>query len=177
MKKCHGCDINFNISSNTCPLCQNVLEDGSYETHFPSNIRRKTTNLITKILLFSSLNFLIIFGFIEFLITKNFHISFYILLGLVTNYIILSIIFKNLQNVLRIFSRYILVVIILLLIWFWVTKGHVITNYIIPSVCLFGVIFDFIVVLVLHKNYFVKYSSQIILNINYLYFRLFNIFL
>ena len=165
MKKCLGCNIYFNTSKDTCPLCQNVLEKGEYDKHFPQNIHLATTKLITKIILFVTIATFLITAFLELLISHTIHYNIYIFLGLLTNYVITSIIINNYQNVYRIFSRYISVVNILLLFWYFVTHSPVITNYIIPSVCLFGVFFDLIVSLIIRKNYIIKYKSQIILNI------------
>ena len=165
MKKCDSCKIEFNTNESLCPLCQNILVGHSDEINFPSNIRYKTNSLILKILLFSSLTILLIFGFLEYNIFKNLHISLYIFLGLLTNYVIVYFILKNCNNILKIFNKHGIIVICLLIIWYMVTKSKIITNYIIPSVCLFELLFNFVVSIILRKNYLVKYSTQILMNI------------
>lgn len=165
MKKCNSCNIEFNTHETLCPLCQNILVGSSDEINFPSNIRYKTNSLILKILLFSSLTILLIFMFLEYIIFKKLHISLYISLGLLTNYVIVYFILKNCKNILKLFNKYGIIVICLLIIWYMVTKSKIITNYIIPSVCLFELLFNFIVSIILRKNYLVKYSTQILMNI------------
>ena len=165
MKKCDSCNIEFNTNENLCPLCQNILVGNSDEINFPSNIRYKTNSLILKILLFSSLTILLIFSFLEYILFKNLHISLYISLGLLTNYVIVYFILKNCNNIFKIFNKHGIIVICLLIIWYMVTKSKIITNYIIPSVCLFELLFNFVVSIILRKNYLVKYSTQILMNI------------
>ena len=165
MKKCNSCNIEFNTSSKYCPLCQNILVGESNDLMFPKNIRYRTNSLILKILLFSSIVILLTFGFIELMVSNVINISWYIGMGLLTNYIVIYFILKNYQNVFRLIGKYGFLLIFLLIIWYIFIKSKVITNYIIPSVCIFELLFNFIVGIILRKNYLVKYSDQIIMNI------------
>ncbi|MBQ2873460.1 MAG: hypothetical protein IJE89_05625 [Bacilli bacterium] len=165
MKKCNSCNIEFNINDKICPLCQNILIGECNDLMFPTNARYKTNSLIKKIVLFSSITIFLIFAFIEFLVVNNLTISSYIGVGLITNYVIMSLILKNYHNIYKVFGKYGLTIIVLLIIWYLLIKSPVITNYIIPSVCIFELLFNFIVALILRKNYSIKYSSQIIMNI------------
>lgn len=165
MKKCTNCNIEFNTKANLCPLCQNSLEGECEDLRFPNNIWLETNSLIIKILLFTSLSIILIFGFIELYISNQLKYSIYVGLGLFTNLIVIYFILKNHKNIFRIFGRYGLIIILLLLLWYSVIKSPIITNYIIPSVCIFELLFNFIVGLVIRKNYMVKYSSQILMNI------------
>ena len=165
MKKCNSCNIEFNINDKYCPLCQNILVGKSDDVLFPKNIRYKTNSLILKILLFVSLVILLVFGFIEIMITDSIHISLYVGLGLVTNYVVVRFILKNYQNIYRMFGKYGFIVIFLLLLWYILTISKIITNYIIPSVCIFELLFNIVVGIILRKNYLIKYSGQILMNI------------
>ena len=134
MKKCNSCKIEFNTSSKFCPLCQNILVGESKEVMFPKNIRYKTNSLILKILLFASIVILLTFGFVELMISKTINITWYIGMGLLTNYIIIYFILRNHQNIFRLLSKYGFVLIFLLIIWYIFINSKIITNYIIPSV-------------------------------------------
>ncbi len=177
MKKCASCKILFNTNETNCPLCQNVLTGHPKELNFPQNIRHQTNSLILKIILFASLTILLIFGFTEFMITHHLKYTIYISVGLLTNFLIVSYILKYYQNIYRMFGRYGLLIIIILLIWYLVTKSHILTNYIIPSVCLTELLFNLILCLILKKNYFIKYSSQLLLNLVLLFLPLILVFL
>ncbi|MGN1336971.1 MAG: DUF6320 domain-containing protein [Candidatus Coprovivens sp.] len=165
MKKCHSCKIEFNTSSKYCPLCQNVLVGEAKEIIFPKNIKLQTNSLIMRILLFCSLVMFTISCFIELMIIKHVHISLYVGLGLITNYIIIYYILRNSNNTYRMFARYGLLIIILLLIWYYVTGFKIFTNYIIPIVSISELIFNFIVVIIVRRNYLVKYTSTILMNL------------
>ena len=66
-------------------------------------------------------------------------------------------------------GKYGLLIIVLLILWYILTKSKIITNYIIPSVCLLELLINLIIGIILRKNYLVKYSEQILLNIMLLF--------
>jgi hypothetical protein len=165
MKKCISCNIEFNTHEKLCPLCQNVLIGSCADLKFPINTRKKTNALIKKIVLFSSITIFLVFAFIEYITLNNFKITSYIGVGLISNYVIMSLILKNYHNIYKVFGKYGLTIILLLIIWYLLIKSPIITNYIIPSVCIFELMFNLVVGLLLRKNYYIKYSQQIIMNI------------
>lgn len=168
MKKCSSCNIKYNTSSKYCPLCQNVLVGTDEESMFPRNIRLKTNTLIFKILLFISISTFLIAAFIEYTFTNRLHISLYYGFCLVNNYIIMKIILNNYQNVLKMCGKYGFIVVILLVLWFLITKSKIITNYIIPSVCIFELLFNLITGMVLKKKYFLSYLNLVVMNLGLL---------
>ena len=165
MKKCLSCNIKFNTYNDLCPLCQNKLQGKSSNCLFPKNIKKNNNNLLLKILLFFSLVTSIIITFLEININNNIKYSIYVYISLITNYYITYFIIKNHHNILKMFLKYGLILNTLILIWYFITKTTIITNYIIPSICLFELIFNFIICIVLKENYFLKYSNLIIINI------------
>ncbi len=165
MKRCNSCNIEINTKDKYCPLCQNILIGKEYEMMFPDNVRYKTGSLVLKIVLFSSIVILLISGFIELLCTSRLRITLIIGLGLITNFIALYYIIKNSSNIYRMIGKYGLIIIILLIIWYIFIRNKVITNYIIPSVCILELIFNFVIGLIFRKNYLIKYSGQMVMNI------------
>lgn len=165
MKKCNSCNISFNIGEKLCPLCQNILSGECNDLSFPSNVRFKSSSLILKILLFVSITLFLIFSFGEVVFFENFDISLYVGLGLISNYVIIYFILKNYKNIYKMFFKYGLIVVILLLMWYFVIKSPIITNYIIPSVCMFELLLNLIVGIVFRKNYLVKYSGHMLVNL------------
>lgn len=165
MKKCISCDIEFNTNEKLCPLCQNILIGSCTDLKFPINARYKTNSLIKKIILFSSITLFLVFAFIEYIIFNNLKISSYIGVGLISNYVIMSLILKNYHNIYKVIGKYGLTIIVLLIFWYLLIKSPIITNYIIPSVCIFELLFNLIVGFILRKNYDIKYIGQIIMNI------------
>lgn len=165
MKKCNSCNILFNTNEIICPLCQNTLIGTSGESTFPKNIRKNTYSLILKIVIFTSLVAAIISTFIEVYIFNKINYNIYVYLGLITNYSIIYFILKNSKNILKMFFKYGFLLIILTFIWYYVTKVKFIVNYIIPSIGLIELLFSIIVSLIIRKNYFIKYSNLILMNI------------
>ena len=165
MKNCVSCNIDFNTNEEICPLCQNKLTGVSKEKIFPTNIRLKTQSLILKWLLFISVTISIIVAFIEVYTSQKLWYSLFVMGGLVTNYIIIYYILKYKENILKLFGKYGLVVIVLSLIWYVATKNTFITNFIIPIFCILELLFNVITFIVLKTNYLVKYLNLILLNL------------
>lgn len=165
MKKCNCCNIELNTSDKYCPLCQNILEGKNEENMFPENIRYKANSLLLKIILFSSVVVFLVSGFIELITINNIKITLIIGLGLLTNYIAFTFMLRNYQNIYRMFGKYGLIIIILLIIWYIFIKNKIITNYIIPSICIIELLFNFIIGLIFRKNYLIKYSGQMVVNL------------
>ena len=112
-----------------------------------------------------SITILLIFSFIEIIIFDSLKISLYVSLGLLSNFIIVYFILKNYKNIYNILGKYGIIINILLIIWYLVTKTTIITNYIIPSICIIELLSNVVFEIILRKNYLVKYSSQILMNI------------
>lgn len=165
MKKCNSCNIEFNTNEKLCPLCQNILIGETTDVILAPNIRYKTNSLILKTILFISIVIFLICAFIEFNISKQFSWVNYVGLGLITNFLIIYLILKNSQNIYKVFVRYGFIIVLLLIMWYLYTKTTIITNYIIPIICLLELLFNVFIGIILRKNYLVKYSGQIIMNI------------
>lgn len=164
MKKCNKCNIHFSGNIKYCPLCQNKLTDDSSPSVFPKNIKREKDTILFKILFFISIVISIISLFLEFIITRKLHYSFFTILGLITNLILLIFILKNNQNVLKMMAKYFYVILALLFVWYFVTKSLIITTYIIPSLCIVIYIFNSITMIVLKNYYFTKYTGIILVD-------------
>lgn len=164
MKKCTNCNINYNTSENFCPLCQNKLIGDCEVLVFPTKIRL-ASHMLFKILLFITLTISIICGFIELCITNHLKYSLFVIGGLFTNLVVVYHILKNRHNILRFIGKTGVIFIIIALIWYIVTKSMIITNYVIPSICIFELLFNLITFIVLRNKYIINYLSLILINI------------
>ena len=106
MKRCSICNIDFNTSDKYCPLCQNILTGKVEDAIFPENIRYKTNSLVLKIILFTSIVIFLVSGFIEILSFNKVNVTLIIELGLITNYVAISFILRNYQNIYRMFGNF-----------------------------------------------------------------------
>ncbi len=169
MKTCKNCQIKFVTTEELCPLCQNGLS-GKSSSVFPSNVRYKTGSFLLKLLLFLSIMVVLLVGFIEFLVRKQFYYTWFVGGGLFTNYIIIYFTLKKRQNVLGLFLQYGFIFVVLSFLWYLGTGYHVIPNFIIPSICIFELLFNSITFIVLKNNYIVNYFSFVLLNLLLLLF-------
>lgn len=163
MKKCTSCNIKYNTNEKLCPLCQNKLIGKNNEEIFPTKIRLKT-NLLCKILLFITFATSILCGFIELCISNKLKYSLFVIGGLATNLVVINNIIKNRHNILRFIGKTGIMFIIIALIWYFITKSMIITNYIIPSICIFELLFNLITFIILRNNYIINYLSLILIN-------------
>lgn len=165
MKNCPNCKIKFNIKENYCPLCQNKLNGTKSNLVFPTNIRLKTNILILRMILFISVTIIIISGFIELYLKNNINYTVWILGGLITNYLVMYVILKNSQNILKFFEKYGLLLVVLTFLWYLGTRRQIIINYIIPSLCFCELLFNFITAIIIRSNYVVNYLRFILINV------------
>ena len=165
MKECKSCNIKFSTNEELCPLCQNKLVGSCKETVFPTITIFKAKSLLLKILLFASLTIIILSSFIEIYITNQLCVTMFITGGLLSNYAVISYILKNRQNVLELIGKNGLFTVTLLICWYFYTKQTVLTNYVIPIICLSELAFNSIIFIILRKNYLVNYFKIIILNL------------
>ena len=165
MKECKRCHISFATSESVCPLCQNALVGTCDDLVFPTNIRFRTNRFLVQLFLFISLVVFIIAGFIELMLSARLYYSLFILAGLATNFILVTYVLLNKQDILDLFGKYGLILVLLSLLWYVITKNTIITNYIIPSFCIFELLFNLISFIVLKNHYIVGYLKILLLNL------------
>lgn len=163
MKKCSKCMIEFNGNLKICPLCQSELYGNNTNSVFPK-LNYKKNKLLYKILLFVSFCISILFAFIEYNMHSSLYITKYVIFGLITNYVLIKFIHNNYKNVLKMMNGYFFVLIILFLLWFWITKSLIITTYLVPVLCIIIFIFNSITLLVLKDSYLIKFVKTILLD-------------
>ena len=95
MSKCKKCNIEYNGNLELCPLCQTELVGKKTESVFPK-IKNTKETILYKILLFVSFSIGVLFAFTEYMISKELTISKFIVLGLLTNYVLVKFILKKL---------------------------------------------------------------------------------
>ncbi len=161
MKKCSKCMIEFNGNLKICPLCQSELYGNNTNSVFPK-LNYKKNKLLYKILLFVSFCIGILFAFIEYNMHSSLYITKYVIFGLITNYVLIKFIHNNYKNVLKMMNGYFFVLIILFLLWFWITKSLIITTYLVPVLCIIIFIFNSITLLVLKDSYLIKFVKTIL---------------
>jgi len=135
MKKCNSCGININTNYDYCPFCQDKLVGESF-SYYPKYKRKKMPSIF-KIIVFISLIAGIITGFIDYNINATFTWSIYCFLGLLSNIIINFSIFHSEKDIHNSIIGYSLVLILIALIWYFKTKFNIISNLIIPIICIF----------------------------------------
>ena len=164
MKKCNSCNILFNTTERVCPLCQNKLV-GDAKGVFPINYRYKGTLMLNKVMLFLSLTIQIICSFVDYQMNEAFTWSVVVALALVTNFIITNAILKSYKDTLGMLGKYGMVIMIIFFIWYFYTKNSIITNYLIPILCLLEQGFTLVVGAILRNTYIFRYFRIILVNI------------
>ena len=151
MKHCNKCDVDINTNEKYCPLCQAKLE-GKNSSVYPV-LKSKAIDVILKIILFISLVSIFINCYIDYVINNKLTYSIFVILGVVSFYILIKYIFKSVhKDLLSVFYNIMLIVIILLFIWFGATKTDVIVSIIIPSITIFDLLLSTILALILRKT-------------------------
>jgi hypothetical protein len=165
MRRCNNCKVNISGIIIECPLCQNRLEGKSAVSMYPNNIRREKDGILFKVLVFLSTIICIFTTFIEFHLTGTVNWSSIIILGIITAIISIYFIIINFGDVLKMISKYFILLLILLFIWFIATRNLIITTYIIPIVCITMLAFNSIILSLLKDYYKAQFISTIITDI------------
>lgn len=164
MKHCPSCDININTNEKYCPLCQNKLE-GKCISVYPTLISKKK-NFWLKLILFLVINTIFICCYINYLISSTITWSIWIIPACISGYILFYYFMTSYyKDYYRLFNRLIFIIILLSFIWYFVTKSTIITNIIIPTLCVVLLILSSSFALTLKEKYIRKYIDTIFNNI------------
>ncbi|MDO4996010.1 MAG: DUF6320 domain-containing protein [Bacilli bacterium] len=165
MKKCSKCNISFNIDDMHCPLCGNKLSGTCEDIIFPKDNYYITRSLLLKSILTVSILIFVISLITEKYFLNTMSISFLVGGFLIANYILIYYVLKNFDNILELIGKNGILINVLLIILFLYTGNKLITNYVIPLVCIFELIFNLIAFLILKKKYIFNYLKVFLLNI------------
>ena len=160
MKKCNNCQININTNYEYCPFCQDKLEGESF-SYYPK-YKKRTSPKVFKIIVYISILIAIITGFIDFQMHSCLTWSIYCILALISNIIINYYIFNSEKDIRNSLVGYGLVLILIAIIWYYITELKFITNYIIPILCISIMIYTSFV------TFFTKAKPLTYLSINIL---------
>ena len=164
MKHCNKCNVSINTDEKYCPLCQAKLE-GKSSSVYPT-LRSKSIDIILRFILFFSLVAIFINCYIDYIVNKKLTYSIFVILGVISFYILIKYILKSVhKDLLGVFYNITLIIIILLFVWFGFTKSSIIASIIIPSIVIFDLLLSTILALILRKNYIRKYIHVIFMNI------------
>ena len=133
MKHCNNCKLDINTAEKVCPLCQSKLE-GTCRPVFPV-LKAKRNDLVLKILLFISVVAMFICGYIDYIANSKITFSLFVVLGVISFYILIRYILKSAhKDLLSVFYNIIFMIVILLFVWFGFTKLKIIPSLIIPII-------------------------------------------
>jgi hypothetical protein len=107
---------------------------------------------------------MIINVYLDLQLTNHITWSKYVVFGCAVFYIVVRSIIRSHRNPMSLLTGYAFLLVVLLLIFFWLTKFYVITNFIIPILCLTELIISVFYALVVKNKYIKKYLSVIVTN-------------
>lgn len=139
MRYCDNCKVSIEGVRTFCPLCQGETRklDDSEEATFPliPTVYRKH-NLFFRILIFTSVTVVAISMVINFLIPTPVWWSFFVLVGVVTMWIMLAVAVRKRSNIPKTVLYQVVSVSLLAVLWDYITnwRGWSL-DYVIPIVC------------------------------------------
>jgi hypothetical protein len=88
------------------------------------------------------------------------------MLGVLSFYIVVRYIFKSIhKNLLNVFYNIMMIVIILLFIWYGITKTNELVSIVIPIIIIIDLLLSTLLAVILRKNYIRKYIHVILMNV------------
>lgn len=166
MKKCTKCNVNLDIISNTCPLCNSEIKsDKEFDSSYPIIKTVVSKSLFRKVLFFLTCIISLVAIGLNYFLTPSIKWSIFVVLQIFTSYYIFYNILSGRKRVIKLLFVLNLFVSALSIFWDIYTGFHGWSiNYVIPSLCITYGIFMLILRLV---NYYAfrENSSYIYLNI------------
>lgn len=165
MRHCATCDIDYTGDLDKCPLCASDLTGAVVPSPFPcvplqrvSKRARGILLLIALVLLGALVAMWIVFGLPwELGVAGVFAIA--ISYAFVRNLMVHS------PNGLRAVKRYFLVVMVLALLAFIGTREDYLATFVIPSISLAAIVFDMVLLLVIHSRFVTEYAKYLLYDI------------
>ncbi len=162
MKTCNNCNINIDTPSIKCPICGSILVGNDKDTTYPKIKKKYTT--FNKVLLFILAVTMIINVYLDLQIYGHITWSRYVIFGCVAFYFMVMTILKSKRNPMGLLTGYAFFFVLLLLVFFFLTKFYVITNFVIPILCLTELIISIFYALINKNKYVKKYLNVIVTN-------------
>ena len=164
MKHCDKCDIDINTNEKVCPICQAKIK-GESNSVYPK-LKNQTVDIVLKFIAFFSLVAVFISGYIDYIVNNKLTFSLFVMLGVLSFYIVVRYIFKSIhKNLLNVFYNIMMIVIILLFIWYGITKTNELVSIVIPIIIIIDLLLSTLLILILRKNYIRKYIHVILMNV------------
>ncbi|MDD6192727.1 MAG: DUF6320 domain-containing protein [Lachnospiraceae bacterium] len=151
MKTCPYCNITVGGTNSKCPICQNRLSGESTENHWPYQETLKKESVLYKLQLFIVLSLVIVSLALDFLLDlqAGVHWSVIVTLWLLAFEFGIIKLFRNYFSPSKVVTEVALIISLLLLFsGYWMHHTMVITDFIIPIICIGTLVTNFILILV-----------------------------
>lgn len=166
MKKCDKCNVNLDIISNKCPLCNSeVLDVKNFESSYPNIKTVVSKQLFRKALFFITCIISIIALSVNYFLTPNIKWSLFVILQIFASYYIFYNILSGRRKVIKVLLFLNIFISTLSVFWdIYIGFHGWSVNYVIPALCISYGLFMIILRLV---NYYAfrENSYYIYLNI------------
>ena len=162
MKTCNNCNINIDTPSVKCPICGSILVGKDKNTTYPKVKKKYTT--FNRVLMFILAVTIIINVYLDLQLTSKITWSQYVIYGCVAFYLFVRSIIRSHRNPMSLLTGYAFLLVVLLLVLFGLTKFYVITNFVIPILCLTELIISVFYALIVRNMYTKKYLGVIVTN-------------
>lgn len=179
MQYCESCKLNIRDNKKACPLCQNPLaETDNGERIFPTIPIRYNSHLALKILIFISVNIIVVSLAVYAIFPVSLNWPKYIISTIVSMWIILAVAIRKRNNISKNILFQVAIISLISIFWDWTTgfNGWSI-DYIIPLICVAAMVVLIILSIIIHtspSNYLFYLLLDIMLGFLPIIFILFN---
>lgn len=163
MRTCSKCNLKISGSFKKCPICDYELKGESSSFIFP--FVKEPKKLIIKTVVFLSFVISLLSLFIEYYTSGKFDVSYYIILGLVTNFLVLKALIKKYSNLIKRLNSYFILILLIFLIWHFFTNSYIITTYLIPILIMFMGLVNSVMMIIYRKNFMKRFGGVVLFNI------------
>lgn len=162
MMHCSYCNIGFTGDARSCPLCGHSLTGESVPSPFPT-VERQKANVVANRTLACATAITIACVIALTLMFSTAPLN--VLLAcaaLILNYIFVRNLLLHRPSFLRTVQRYYMVLVAMAFALFIATQDHVLSTFIIPMLCIVGMIFDAVLLMVFRSRFVKAYAKYIL---------------
>lgn len=166
MMRCDACGVDFSGSLERCPLCQSDLTGSADPSVFPAQrTYLRPRRLAVEILTFIAGATVLLLLFFGYLFAWPAPIVFSSDVALIVSVLFLNSAILHAPQPIRMLSRYFYVMLAIAMVWFATTRKPMITEFVMPIICLVSLAVDVVLLIALRERAIAQYAKYLVFDI------------
>lgn len=162
MRHCGECSVDYSGELDRCPLCGTPLTGQPTPAAFPVSTTHAPMRKARRVLLLIAIACAIGIGLTALLVPLQPWPTVLAYAVLVINYLVIRNIIAHAPDFMRIIQRYFLVLLAVVVLWWLATGNLFVSSWVIPAVCLAGVLTNTMLVVIYRDAFVNDYAKYLV---------------